>query len=502
VADKVDPKTLADAQKAAQRSGVPQPVKSRSGKVLYYVDHNGAVVPKATAEDARQRAGAATSGDSRALNKSGGLTTPAERKVLGDAAKPSNTADSHGMQQVWIDGHLMWVQSNVDENGHVTWTARPPGQPDAKGDAHNLPTAFDAIDNANLDPTAPFLMGYTIGGGATPRPGATDSQVSGTQSGARQAISKNMQTVGGSVSWLAALSTKDEGAYQLMLKKLNDAGYLSDADLATAGGKWSAAAGQAMVLAARDTAVVNTTANGSGTTLDQFLASKSGVNAASKAKAFTPVDRSYTDPESIKASAKSEAEQVLGRQLTPEEEAQLVGHFRSLEDAAFDAQDAAHKRGKAASYTARATARSTPTSAGPSTSRRRRTSQPASTARCSSGWSACSDHARRPQRAGHYQPERAHRRPLPAAAAGARDAPGERGPYDESIPTRSSGRHEQRGAQPLRPRHARVRAEQRAARQLPQGQGRVRHAQGRGGRARCREGRLSDRPGGTPLDQG
>lgn len=329
---KADPRSLDTARREAQRTRVPQPVKNAAGKVLYYVDYSGAVVPTQIALDARKRADNKSSSGGNLggnLNADGGLTTKAER----DASAIVTSRPKAGPQQIWLDGQLVTIQA--DENGNWTTTA-------VKGGAQDTmvrPTAFDALDGNEVDPKAGFLMGYTPG------------------TGERPVAKKNMMTVGGAAAWLASLSTKDKDAYGAMLEKLRNAGYLSNADLIAAAGRWSSAAGTAFTLAARDLAVINTTEQGRGETLAQFLNEKQGVYDASEEGGgkpeYVPVARSYTDPEDLKAAAKGAAEDVLGRQLTDEEEAKLTARFRGLEDAAYDKIDAAGRDGTVgARYTA------------------------------------------------------------------------------------------------------------------------------------------------------
>lgn len=265
------------------------------------------------------------------------VETKAEQEKRRNDQKVDSAANGTlpaGQERIWVDGKLVVVTKNSDG----TYTSKPADKPSADPSPYGVPTAFDALDGQSVDPAAPFFMGYV-----------TRSQTGGSATGmpAPGTVTRNMMTVGASAAWLAELSTKDPGAYQAMLDKLHSAAYLSDADYAAAAGHWSAQAGQAFALAARDTAVVNTTVQGHFTTLAQFLDSKQGALDAAKAGSYTPTARSYTDPEDIKASAKTEAEKVLGRHLTSDEEAQLVSHYRSLEDAAFDQIDAAQGKGGA-----------------------------------------------------------------------------------------------------------------------------------------------------------
>jgi len=307
--------------------GWVQPIRDQRGNILYYAD------PTTGARVNRN-----INGPERGPG-SGNTTTAAQaQKVIDQRNSPqvqqqtSAAARATVGQQVWLNGKLVTITPSTDAQGTTTWTANPVGG--GEGAPVSPPTAFDALDGNALDGAAPFVLSWSMPKGA-------DKSMGGMF-----AAQKNMLTVGAGAAWLAELSTKDPEAYQVQLDKLHSAGYLSDADYAAAAGKWSSAAGTAFATAARDVAVINTTVAGAGTTLDKFLDSKQGAADAAKAKSktpFQPVRREFTDPEAIKASAKSEAQQFLGRGLTDAEEAQLVSHFHGLESAMFDQLDVASR---------------------------------------------------------------------------------------------------------------------------------------------------------------
>lgn len=265
-----------------------------------------------------------------------GPIAPAPGKPAAQAATAAKAGGpATTPQQVWLDGVLVTVKLGADGQ---TYTATPVSGKGA-GAQGVRPTAFDALDGQSIEETNPFLMSHAVGAVA----------------GMGPTSAANHMSIKAGVQWLAELSAKDPGAYASMLQKLYNAGYLSKSDLAQAAGHWSASAGQAFALAARDTAVVNTTTSGLNTTLDDFLKSKAGAAAALEADngkgPYVPVPRNYTDPEDIKATAKGAAEDVLGRQLTAAEEAKLTARFRGLEDAKYNAIDAAGVQGKNASVT-------------------------------------------------------------------------------------------------------------------------------------------------------
>jgi hypothetical protein len=262
-----------------------------------------------------------------------------KKKQAADLAKVNK---AFTVRHAWVDGQ--YVTLTEDENGNLVSTST------AGGESSTLarPSAFDALDAQSIDPSTPFVMShFQLGTPSTPNAVGKKS-AGGMFSNLLHSLgtgAQGMMTIGTGVAWLANLSTKDPGAYQAMLDKLHSAGYLSDSAYAQANGHWSADAGQAFMLAARDVAVVNTTDGGTNTTLDEFLDSKAGAAGRAQGNAYQPQTREYTDPEAIKAAAKDQAAQLLGRQLTPEEESALVGHFRGLEDAAYDQVDAIGRSG-------------------------------------------------------------------------------------------------------------------------------------------------------------
>jgi hypothetical protein len=357
--------------------GWVQPIRDQRGQVLYYAD------PVTGARIARKVTGPATGPGS------GNTKTATQAKQVNqkhaEATAPSPTTVAAGQQRIWLDGQLVTVQVSPDG---LTWTTTPTNG--GKAGTEAIPTAFSALDGAELEPTAPFLMGYKTRTGETQTPGPT-SRLGG-------ASTRNMLTVGGAAAWLASLSTKDQGAYAAMLEKLRNAGYLSQDDFLAAGGKWSAQAGRAMALAARDTAVVNTTAEGRDTTFTQFIDGKQNVYADSlKAKEeagkqpYVPTERTYTDPEDDQGRG-----EVRGRSLP------RAAPVRRRGGAAGDALPwpggrrpttlstratgptttgpSTARTGSACRSRSRVTDRSTPTWRAPGTSRRAPTTGPPSTA--------------------------------------------------------------------------------------------------------------------------
>lgn len=270
------------------------------------------------------------------VERVGGQAAPPPTPRPAAAGTPVNPGSSTnvtptGETWIWLNGQM--VRVTIGPNGELIGTPQ-------HGEVINTspPTAFGALDGEQVDPDAPYL----VSNGAT-------NHTPGTMGPAQ---SRSVMTIEAGVQNLAAMASNNKPAYQQMLDRLLHAGYLSRADYAAAGGQWSAAVGTAFSLAARDVAVVNTTQQGVNTTLIGFLDSKQGVLDAAEAAGgaggnapYQPITRAYTDPEAIKASAKSQAEAALGRKLSDAEENELLHHFRGLENAMYDAIDAAGTAG-------------------------------------------------------------------------------------------------------------------------------------------------------------
>lgn len=263
-------------------------------------------------------------GDHITVRRAGGPAAP--------AGTPGITEAKQFPQTIWLNGTQVTVTVNADG----TWTATPVGGGAPIPTAP--PSAFDALDGASIDPASP----YVVTPGAARPPGVIGP-----------VAPREMMTIQTGVQWFANLSTADPEAYNVMLDKLLSAGYITRAEHTAAKGHWSAAAGQAFALAARDVAVVNTTPDGADVSLTKWLDSKQGTLEALEAEGgsgggkYEPIDRQYTDPEALAASSEGAAESALGRKLSDAEEAELTGRFRGLEDQMYDTIDAAAGNGGA-----------------------------------------------------------------------------------------------------------------------------------------------------------
>lgn len=317
--------------------GWVQPIRDSKGNVLYYSDPvSGQRVSGHSAGP-----GSGQTYDTRAeATKAADARTKRQDATTGQYPQGTAAAPRAGERFVYIDGHQATVV--VDANGN--WTVN---YTDGTKTGHlTPPSAFGALDE--IDPSAPFVMSNYQLGPSTKKVGL--GNVLG-QLGQKVANGgRNLMTVEGGVQWLANLANKDHEAYDAMAQKLISAGYLTQADYLAAGGGYSNKVGKAFADAASELAVVNATPDGTNTTLDDWLQSKI-AGGAGAGTTYQPVQRSYTDPEDLKAAAVSTAEKNLGRRLTPEEESQLVAHYRGMEDAAYNAQDAAGRQGQNATFT-------------------------------------------------------------------------------------------------------------------------------------------------------
>jgi hypothetical protein len=334
-------------------------IVSRAGKRTVQ-DRFGNVVDTGDPNAGKGRTSLGDSGKTKTEDRSDAAAKAKVDAAAAADAAAKNTPVYNANQElgyVWVDGKQMKVVKVGDDGAY---TVQVDG---GKPGPMTTTTAFGALDSSAIDGGARFTMNYGQGdifdGQAagqhayTPQGvGATGAAGEHSQSANQVGNTTNMMTIQSGLQWLANLATTDHEAYGAMVDRLHKAGYLSDQAYAAAGsGTYSSIVGGAFADAARDTAVINSTPNGFHTRLDDVLDQRIAGVAAAKAAAYKPVARNYTDPEAVKASARSAAESALGRQLTPEEESRLTAHFHSLESTAYDQVDAAGRQDQNASVT-------------------------------------------------------------------------------------------------------------------------------------------------------
>lgn len=337
----------------------------RSGQVIGYrntagqrVDAAGVPIEvaarKQAAEDAAKKREESVSAYRReALRQQ---TAIGNRKLTVDGVevKPfgwgmPNTAD------VQIDSATGQV---TDENGNdITRTRR--GQIAAQRAAATA--VFSGLNLPDLTGAEQFVMSYGLGidpvtgEKAAPKPEDDfDSLGARARRKGPQQPQQNMMTITQAVRWLRQLSVKDTGAYNQMVIALRNAKYLTgrDEDLPLNG--WSEEVGKALAYAANDLA--GAYQEGEERDLPTWLADRGKTFAESLAEeeaanAYHPVERTYTDPAALANEARDAAQNLLGRALTPEEEARFTSHFKGLESGMYDQIDAAGRAKTAATVT-------------------------------------------------------------------------------------------------------------------------------------------------------
>jgi hypothetical protein len=144
-------------------------------------------------------------------------------------------------------------------------------------------------------------------------------------------------TVAGGLQAFQNLAGSNVDDYNATVVLLWDAG-LIDGDLADAGlGNYTPQAGSALAKAMATVSQMNNAGN--PITLTEYLESlkKSRQELLDQENQKKRTPRVYTDPEELKQTAKSAAQQLLGRELSADEEKQFLSKFRGLEDSAYGA---------------------------------------------------------------------------------------------------------------------------------------------------------------------
>lgn len=164
---------------------------------------------------------------------------------------------------------------------------------------------------------------------------------------AGQTSATNYMTIADGIQKIVNMSVGDKDAYNEMVVQLNKAGYFASQSgnmnyvptnqlpLNT----YSRNTGLAAVEAMQDLSVAQ--AAGYQGDFKQWLTDRSqGYEDYVKSGAgYNPVNRSYQDPATLAASAKSAAQQAIGRNLTPAEEAKFEAAFHGKENTAYNEID-------------------------------------------------------------------------------------------------------------------------------------------------------------------
>lgn len=236
----------------------------------------------------------------------------------------------------------------LDENGKdITRTVR--GRVSAQQSAARA--VFSSLD-VDVQPDLTFIMSYgkpldpTTGEDRKAAP--VDDFLNTNKARRLQAERANPKqptqdamSIAEGVRWLRQLSVKDPATYNNWVVAMRNAGYIDGRDEQLPLNTWSDVVGTAFAHAAKDAA--GAAAEGEERTLMELLEARGqGLkDYLAQEDAYKPVDRDYMDPAALAATARSAAEEVLGRSLSDEEVARFNSRFRGLEDGAYDQIDAA-----------------------------------------------------------------------------------------------------------------------------------------------------------------
>jgi hypothetical protein len=180
--------------------------------------------------------------------------------------------------------------------------------------------------------------------GMTPRTGAYSPNAWGDHSASANVVSNgtSQMTIAEGLQWMVNLSQQNPGAYNELVKQLKHAGYFGTNPGDMIGGNYSEQAGLGFVKAMKDLSVVQQS-TGAATSMDDFLAGKTAAVKQAAGDLYQPVNRDYTDPGTLMATAKTAAEDAIGRNLTPAELAQFEAHFRAQQTSYYNSVDASGK---------------------------------------------------------------------------------------------------------------------------------------------------------------
>lgn len=378
-----------DAQRKAAQTLIPQPVTDNAGKILYYVDYNGAVVPNEVAEEQirsflRHPYGPAASDPASAV---GGPTPAAALSPQQSQSDYNRLASRQGgfVNGIWVppagaqDGDYATGNIGAIKPGKTAGTVSvtlPNGQtieraPMTPAEQHVISeqqanATYSALNVPQNTAQRTFILSQGPGGLA---PTGIDMASLSNRQDNRQDLqlgprgeygnqpinspqtqnARQYMSLQDAVQWFANLAATDKPAYNNMVAQLNRAGYFSSTPgnyLPTNAlplNGFSFPAGEAFARAALDLSVAN--AGGDNSDMLTWLQSRSqGYEDYLKSGAgFVPQSRAYQDPATLAASAKGAAQSALGRNLTPAEEAAFEAHFRQLENTGYDQRDASDR---------------------------------------------------------------------------------------------------------------------------------------------------------------
>ncbi len=144
------------------------------------------------------------------------------------------------------------------------------------------------------------------------------------------------------MEWLLDLSQSNPTEYADMVYQLWQAGYLQGDKEQLITGVFSMEVADAFNALYGEVDLIN--AGGNDISIFDYLGERiqGRIESGALGEDGNPVPppRSYTDPETLKASVRAASEDVLGRRLTDEEADRFAAHFRGLEDNAYGLAEA------------------------------------------------------------------------------------------------------------------------------------------------------------------
>lgn len=263
---------------------------------------------------------------------------------------------------MWVNGQQLIVESLNPDGTPATFKyagAKTPNMPDQVVDQ----TTGQALTKANtafgaLDVGASYGILAGISGdeqvALTRGPvniftGAPDLTAASNQgTGDHSAVANDVpgaeakMTIADGLQWMVKLSNQNPAAYTELVKQLKHAGYYGSNPGDMIGGGYSEQAGLGFVKALKDLSVVQQ-ANGVTTPLDEFLAQKTDAQKKAAEDAYQPINRDYADPGALMATAKSAAEDAIGRNLSASELAAFQSSFHSKQVGYYNSVDASGK---------------------------------------------------------------------------------------------------------------------------------------------------------------
>lgn len=396
VVQSVDENSLTQAKAKAAASGLPQPVRAPDGHIVYYVDWTGGVIPDTLAAEQLHAAGQRFLPSDQ--SKDPATVRARLEQQQAEATAQYNTQKAGGNKAlkaandevgyVWVNGErklitgfdakgnpiVGWQNADgtmlKDKNGKPVTTQNAPPGDTSVFDAIPNNTALDSAPIFNLgsgetsiwtgahqggvygdvQPNSTFGGDNNTGQFTPDHPGNTNFAAAehGYQANT-VSNGRTRMTVGEGVQWFLDLSQNHPAEYEELVRQLVAAHYLTPALGEASGGGFSNDAAAAFARATMDLAQVNNhSTNGRMVALPDFLDRKAKAAQKAAADSTQPVTREFEDPATLHYAARQAAQQLLGRNLTPSEQAAFDASFHGQENHYYNDLDATQRAQAAA----------------------------------------------------------------------------------------------------------------------------------------------------------